>query len=72
MYDLTVCSVRLFDASVVRDVLPLRVDPVEGEVLLWESRVVPVLPDDALGLVQELVHGRLVPPVLQVACSVTR
>ena len=40
--------------SVVGDVLALGVDPVE---LLVDSLrcVVPVLPDDALGLVQELV-----------------
>ena len=40
--------------SIVGDVLALGVDPVE---LLVDSlrRVVPVLPDDALGLVQELV-----------------
>ena len=44
--------------SVVGDVLALGVDPVE---LLVDRlrRVVPVLPDDALGLVQELVLMRL-------------
>ena len=44
--------------SVVGNVLSLGVDPVE---LLVDGlrRVVPVLPDDALGLVQELVLMRL-------------
>ena len=46
--------VGLLDPSVVRDVLSLRVDSVQALVDRL-SRVVPVLPDDAVGSLQELV-----------------
>ena len=54
-----VCSpvislVRLLEAPVVGNVLPLGVHPVEG-LVHGLGGVVPVLPDDAVGSLQELV-----------------
>ena len=58
--------VSLLDTSIVSNVLALCVDPVEGLVDCL-GRVVAVLPDDAVGLLEELVLGGVVPPVGQVA-----
>ena len=61
--------VSLLDTSIVSNVLALCVDPVEGLVDRLGG-VVAVLPDDAVGLLEELVLGGVVPPVGQVACVV--
>ena len=68
-HHVTISHVCLLDPPVVRDVLPLRVDPVEveaGHVVLEPS----VLVDDALGLADKCLLGGRFPPVLQVAVAV--
>ena len=47
--------------------LQVGVDRLPGGDLL--GRVVAVLPDDALRLLEEVVHGLRLPPVAQVTCS---
>ena len=52
---LTIIIIIIVSTSVVRNVLALGVDSVESLVDRLGG-VVPVLPDDALGLLQELVY----------------
>ena len=61
--------VRLLEASVVSNILPLSVHPIEG-LVHGLGGVIPVLPNDAVGLLQELVLGGILPPVGQVSCVV--
>ena len=62
--------VRLLDATIVSNVLSLGVDPVQVDGDRGPGRVVAVLPDDALRLVQVVLLRRPLPPVGQVACGV--
>ena len=63
---LTISPVGFFDPSVVCDVLALSVDAVQLDVDLLR-REVPVLRDDALGLLQELLHRLRLPPVAKIS-----
>ena len=66
MQKLTICAVSLLEAAIVGDILALGVDAVEVHVDSVRG-VVTVLPDDALGLLEELELRLGLPPVLQVA-----
>ena len=71
LHPAVVSPVGLLDAPVVCDVLSLGVDSVEALVDRL-SRVVAVLPDDALGLVQVILLCRPLPPVGKVPSRIKR
>ncbi len=68
---LTVSLVRLFSASVVRDVFSLILDSVEAEADLLVSEV-SVLVDDALSLLLETLLGFRLPPIFDFSCTKQR
>ena len=64
---LTVCHVRLLDATIVCNVLPLVLLPLQVESsLLIEA--VAVLVNNALSTAHILFTSRLFPPIIEVSC----